>query len=321
MKPNFPDGLRITPSCKPSLPGHSREDDAFGWSAQAEAIERYGIAGRVWEASYIMEEYLDPKAILDPPGIFAAENSTQTAENGMHGDAAEDGSGSGAPKVILELGSGTGLLSARMAELASLKNLIIATDLPEVCPLIEKNIGATIKRSACSVAVRPLAWGDAAHVEALRTEYFSSPNHKALTHIVCSDLVYFPELLAPLLRALLSVSAAPFIDRASPPTIAISYKVRSLVKESPFWSAFGLWFNFAPVLAKDSRGRWRRVGAIEGAGDDAMFLFVAQRKAESLDWPIPDSDEELLGGVGAEGTMSRKGDSTFESLLLMDISD
>ncbi|KAL1678111.1 hypothetical protein EV122DRAFT_265146 [Schizophyllum commune] len=321
MKPNFPDGLRITPSCKPSSPGHSREDDAFGWSAQAEAIERYGIAGRVWEASYIMEEYLDPKAILDPPGIFAAE----------------DGSGSGAPKVILELGSGTGLLSARMAELASPEHLIIATDLPEVscsfaiylsgsegvevCPLIEKNIGATIKHSACPVAVRPLAWGDAAHVEALRTEYFSSPNHKALTHIVCSDLVYFPELLAPLLRALLSVSAAPFIDRASPPTITISYKVRSLVKESPFWSAFGLWFNFAPVLAKDSRGRWRRVGAIEGAGDDAMFLFVAQRKAESLDWPIPDSDEELLSGVGAEGTMSRKGDSTFESLLLMDISD
>ncbi|KAL1660630.1 putative methyltransferase-domain-containing protein [Schizophyllum commune] len=300
MKPNFPDGLRITPSCKPSSPGHSREDDAFGWSAQAEAIERYGIAGRVWEASYIMEEYLNPKAILDPP---------------------EDGSGSGAPKVILELGSGTGLLSARMAELASPEDLIIATDLPEVCPLIEKNIGATIKHSACSVAVRPLAWADAADLEALRTEYFSSPNHKALTHIVCSDLVYFPELLAPLLRALLSVSAAPFIDRASPPTIAISYKVRSLVKESPFWSAFGLWFNFAPVLAKDSRGRWRRVGAIEGAGDDAMFLFVAQRKAESLDWPIPDSDEELLGGVGAEGTMSRKGDSTFESLLLMDISD
>ena len=207
--------------------------------------------------------------------------------------------------------------------------------------MIEKNIGATIKRSACSVAVRPLAWGDAAHVEALRREYFSSPDHKALTHIVCSDLVciltphfhadshgltyewkvYFPELLAPLLRALLCVSAAPFIDRASPPAIAISYKVRSLVKESPFWSAFGLWFNFAPVLAKDSRGRWRRVGAIEGAGDDAMFLFVAQRKAESLDWPIPDSDEELLGGVGAEGTMSRKGDSTFESFLLMDISD
>ncbi|KAL1694390.1 putative methyltransferase-domain-containing protein [Schizophyllum commune] len=300
MKPNFPDGLRITPSCKPSSPGHSREDDAFGWSAQAEAIERYGIAGRVWEASYIMEEYLNPKAILDPP---------------------EDGSGSGAPKVILELGSGTGLLSARMAELASPEDLIIATDLPEVCPLIEKNIGATIKHSACSVAVRPLAWADAADLEALRTEYFSSPNHKALTHIACSDLVYFPELLAPLLRALLSVSAAPFVDRASPPAIAISYKVRSLVKESPFWSAFGLWFDFAPVLAKDSRGRWRRVGAIEGAGDDAMFLFVAQRKAESLDWPIPDSDEELLGGVGAEGTMSSKGDSTFESLLLMNISD
>lgn len=79
-----------------------------------------------------MEEYLNPKAILDPPGIFAAENSIQTAEDGMHGNSTEDGSGSGAPKVILELGSGTGLLSARMAELASPEDLIIATDLPEV---------------------------------------------------------------------------------------------------------------------------------------------------------------------------------------------
>ncbi|KAL1747477.1 putative methyltransferase-domain-containing protein [Schizophyllum fasciatum] len=307
MKPNFPDGLRITPSCHPSTAKPTEEGDAFGWAAQAEAIEQYGIAGRVWEASYIMEDYLDPKAILDPPGIFAAENG---------------GDGGGAPRVILELGSGTGLLSCKMAECASSEDFIIATDLPEVCPLIEKNLGATNQHRACMIATRPLSWGVAEHIHALSKELTSSKSPRtALTHVICSDLVYFPELLAPLLRTLLSVTAAPFIDPAAPPTVAISYKVRSLVKETPFWSAFGLWFSFAPVLKKDALGRWRRLGAGEGAGDDAMFLFVAQRKAGSHTWAIPDSDDELLGGVGAEGSASRKGDSTFESLLLMDISD
>ncbi|THU75270.1 hypothetical protein K435DRAFT_881209, partial [Dendrothele bispora CBS 962.96] len=32
--------------------------------------------------------------------------------------------------------------------------------------------------------------------------------------------------------------------------IIISYKIRSLSKETPFWSAFGLWFSFEPVLVR-----------------------------------------------------------------------
>ncbi|TRM67601.1 putative methyltransferase-domain-containing protein [Schizophyllum amplum] len=304
MKPNFPDGMRITPSCRPSAAKRAADDEAFGWVSQAEAIERYGIAGRVWEASYIMEEFLDPSVVFDPPGMFSSDT---------HNSARS--------RTILELGSGTGLLSARMADFADPGDLILATDLPEVCSLLHKNIDAARQSRACSVVIRPLAWGETLHINALAEEYFSSPaEHRMLTHIVCSDLVYFPQLLAPLLRALLSVTAGPFIDPASPPQVVISYKVRSLVKESPFWSAFGLWFNFAPVIVKDALGRWRRVGASEDSGD-TMFLFVAERKAGSLGWAIPDSDVDLLNGVGAEGTERAKGDSTFESLLLMDISD
>jgi len=51
-----------------------------------------------------------------------------------------------------------------------------------------------------------------------------------------------------------------------------------------------------------------------------MFIFVAERRAESMGWEPPESDEELLGGVGAWGTSSRKGDGTFESLLLMSVN-
>lgn len=109
----------------------------------------------------------------------------------------------------------------------------------------------------------------------------------------------------------------------------MSYKIRSLVKEAAFWSAFGLWFNFKPVLVKlkpdpnlDSlRGVqegvcdcWQRFGADT---DDDLFIFVAHRRPESQDWLVPSDDQALLNGVNALGDSEQKSDDTFESLLLM----
>ncbi len=165
--------------------------------------------------------------------------------------------------------------------------------------------------------------------------------------------MYFPELLAPLLRTLLHLTSHPFTsDPSTSPTITISYKVRSLAKEAPFWSAFGLWFSFEPVLERrlrsqksgpvrpgsrnspsdpasqrqapptlvpegsDDDGEWQRFGATL---DEDMFIFVARRRAESVEWVVPESDEELLGGVGARGTQARKSDDTFESILLLKV--
>ena len=51
--------------------------------------------------------------------------------------------------------------------------------------------------------------------------------------------------------------------------------------------------------------------------DGQDFVFVATRREESLAWIVPDDDQHLLDGVGAWGTDSRKGDDTFETLLLM----
>lgn len=124
------------------------------------------------------------------------------------------------------------------------------------------------------------------------------------------------------------------------PRVVISYKVRSLTKETPFWSAFGLWFSFQPVQAKRRRTlpesndtsnvlknidntvqtnqtleeTWTRFGS---ADEDNLFIFVAARRPESLAWEVPSSDSDLLAGVGAKGTQTRKGDDTFEGLLLM----
>ena len=84
-----------------------------------------------------------------------------------------------------------------------------------------------------------------------------------------------------------------------------------------FWSAFGLWFTFAPVLVRTQSGGsggWERLGA---GGDGDVFLFTARRRPESFAWSAPEDDTALLEGVGAWGTEERKGDDAFELFLLM----
>jgi hypothetical protein len=105
----------------------------------------------------------------------------------------------------------------------------------------------------------------------------------------------------------------------------MSYKIRSLSKETPFWSAFGLWFTFEPVLSRESSTNvvslsscsWQRFGSsLEGP----IFIFIARRRPESSTWIIPSSDGELLAGFGAQNTMQPKSDETFETLLFMTLS-
>jgi hypothetical protein len=127
--------------------------------------------------------------------------------------------------------------------------------------------------------------------------------------------VYFRELLAPLLRTLLHLTAT------TAARIVVSYKIRSLTKEMAFWSAFGLWFTFAPVLVRARSGdsnRWERLGA---AGDGEVFVFTARRRHESFAWSVPEDDAALLEGVGAWGTEERKSDDAFELILLMGVDE
>jgi hypothetical protein len=57
-----------------------------------------------------------------------------------------------------------------------------------------------------------------------------------------------------------------------------------------------------------------RLGSLS---DDPTFVFIARRRALSFDWHLPPDDQDLLDGVGAWGTGTRKADDTFESLLFM----
>ena len=61
---------------------------------------------------------------------------------------------------------------------------------------------------------------------------------------------------------------------------------------------------------------WTRFGE---SGDGDVFVFVATRRRESYLWVVPSDDKELLEGVGAGGSNTRKGDDTFEQLLLMQL--
>ena len=96
-------------------------------------------------------------------------------------------------------------------------------------------------------------------------------------------------------------------------------RVRSLEKETPFWRAFGAWFDFKPVLCRQRRrnapqsgpesvsGPWRRVGHDL---EDTTFLFIAHRKQETLERLVPKDDGALL---------ARYLDDTFESLLMAEL--
>jgi predicted nicotinamide N-methyase len=322
---NFPEKLTISPL----LPRDAystrdlgdKQQLAFGAEAQREGIETYGIAGRVWEAAYLMTSYIDHPATweFDPPLI--------------------DKHSSGHKRVFLELGSGTGIVAAKIAQVAALpgRDLVIATDLPEVCLLLEKNLLVTPKGDSESAntqvtLVRPLSWGSYDHaINVVRElKLVNDPighEHGCITHIICSDLVYFPELLAPLLRTLLHLTSPPSVSIFEPqPRVIISYKIRSLSKETPFWSAFGLWFSFEPVIARkidanNSLSEWQRFGSDIGVDSDLAFIFVARRRPESLNWTIPSENIDLLGGVGARGTCGKKSDETFETLLLMGLGE
>ncbi|KAJ4477350.1 putative methyltransferase-domain-containing protein [Lentinula aciculospora] len=305
--PNFPKYLDIQPSAFSCAHNSSASYNLYGHELQKQAIERYGIAGRVWEAAYILNIYLNPppSLIFDPP-FFEAERRSESIR-------------------ILELGSGSGMIGVNVARSlhSHLSDLLVLTDLPEVCPLLESKLQDEFKDHGQRdlIFVRPLAWGNSEHAHHIKFDLLTHQRSGPFTHILCSDLVYFPELLAPLLRTLIELSSHPFAD--SQLQVLISYKIRSLPKECPFWAAFGLWFTFKPVLACEqlsdgSTSSWQRFGS---SFEGPMFIFVAQRRPESLDWIIPSDDRDLLEGLGAYGTMHAKSDDTFESILFMSLPD
>lgn len=155
--------------------------------------------------------------------------------------------------------------------------------------------------------------------------------------------VYFPHLLAPLLRSLIHLTSLP--PSSPQPNIIISYKIRSLLKETPFWSAFGLWFSYEPVLYRRHRKSLLSLNQVNGDYESdcpsldthsdgipdtewaryhtpsSTYIFVAHRRSISLGWDVPEDDKDLIEGVGAYGDQRTKGDDAFDLMLLMSLVD
>jgi len=326
--PNFPPNLSIFPSSR----SKDQTSDSEGGELDAEQdIENFGIAGRTWEAAYLLRRYLSvpsspssPRSpIFDPPNPLPSSSCNRR-------------------RIILEVGSGTGFLGLSIAPHLLSTDTLVLTDLDNVCPLLEKNLAsAQLKRSdKFDCLIRPLPWGDSTALDKLRKEDLLPDI------ILASDLVYFPFLYPPLLRTLIHLT-----DTGNP-TLIFSYKIRSLVREQPFWEAFGRWFRFEAVqvgefeskeeeeqcdsiegrqsgegeatLAQVSSPRriWKRFGAswpsqstsISGETDE-LYVFIAHRWPTTLGSRIGDSDEDLmLGTNGCEGELS--GGGQFEEMLL-----
>ncbi|KAG8721775.1 hypothetical protein FRC08_010407 [Ceratobasidium sp. 394] len=316
--PNFPPNLAIQPSTSSSRT--SGNSLAFN---QESGIKKYGIAGRVWEAAYTLAAYTmlpqdsyrqkdaeeSTASEFDPRCSFFHENETQ-------------------PMTVVEVGSGTGYAGIHIARQLdvfyrkrndySANANVILTDLENVVPLLEEGIQehAGALGTGVRLEARALEWGNSNHAAALAEELIKLG--VSVTHVLCSDLVYFPHLYPQLMRTLLALTSPPFCDAPSSPEVIIGYKVRSLTKEMPFWQVFGTWFTFVPVLVKeigpsDVEGRWSRFGC---AAD--THVFIAARCPESFQWDIPAEDSQLMNGFGPN---SPRLDDTFESLLLLGIGE
>ncbi|GAA5903676.1 hypothetical protein JCM8208_003656 [Rhodotorula glutinis] len=367
--PNFPANLAIAPSTRAVLGPVALVDDDLPFEDDAaQDVERFGIAGRTWEAAYLARSYLalstsasrpsssPPLLIFDPPCPLLSDpplSPNRPAPTPRR------------KRTILELGAGTGFLSLAVApHLSPSTTRLVVTDLHNVCPLLNENLGAAQARwaargvEAAEVLVRPLPWGDAPALEALG-EGGLMPDL-----VLASDLVYFPVLHAPLLRTLLGLTeprrASGAGDEdvddergqigATSPKVVFSYKVRSLVKEQPFWEAFGRWFDFEPVQLGTRRPpspapstadlpdptapssssssspastlSWTRLGASHPSSTtpgttDELYVFVCARRTETYGFDGQGvSDSELLEGRGERARGVEAGAARFEEMML-----
>ena len=135
MDPNFPPALNIFPLAPVGVQYESNN--------QKEAIEKYGIAGRVWEATRPLVQYFTPTApaAYDPPcPVF---------EHAV-------------PRRIVELGSGQGLASLHLANFLDKTDSLVLTDLENVIPLCQLSINnwRGTRDDVPAVQAQAMGWGD-----------------------------------------------------------------------------------------------------------------------------------------------------------------
>ncbi|GAA6059721.1 hypothetical protein JCM10212_000249 [Sporobolomyces blumeae] len=179
--PNFPPNLSIKASRDPASirsdrsttrrdddPGADRRDqggtpgpraDERDESDAEQDVETYGIAGRTWEAAYLLRRYLSrprdrvpssisssgPLETFDPPCPLFASPSSVDLDRSPPASSSLPSPTDRTPRrprrTILEVGSGTGYLGLSIVPSLDLeRDEVVLTDLENVVPLLEKNL-------------------------------------------------------------------------------------------------------------------------------------------------------------------------------------
>ncbi|KAF9306712.1 hypothetical protein BGZ74_004157 [Mortierella antarctica] len=287
-------------------------------------ISTFGIAGRIWDSSYVLDVFLrrpteaytfSPPCPIPREYFLDPKSRTTTSTSPPPSDTSSE-TATHPPLRIVEIGAGTGYVGIALAKRLTRDSTLILTDLEEVVPLLERNVQDNLYKPSSSttaaqetdtpslasrcahVKVEALAWGNSAHSEALLAQ-------GPVDFVVASDLVYFPELYPPLLSTLREITTLET-------RVLFGYKERSLWKETPFWEEFGRFFRIEVVRItkhkKKEDGEQDNEREEEEEEDDTnvfgceedMYVFVATKR----------EDKDILVGV----------DDTLATLMMMQIS-
>lgn len=161
---------------------------------------------RTWEASLRLVHYLS-----------------------QHADIVKDA-------TVLELGSGTGLLSIFCSAVLGAKRVIATDGLEKVVESMEENIGMNEKvlEGKGEVRVEKLAWEDEGDLQnALRQESEGAEGKRdgaqlmIPTVVLGADITYHPEALEPLVSLLVRILKVAEDASAPPPKVLISSTLRA----------------------------------------------------------------------------------------------
>jgi hypothetical protein len=123
--------------------------------------------------------------------------------------------------LVLELGAGVCALPTLQLSLA--ERHVIATDLPEMLPLLQLNIESNFPSLPRLASTFPLTWGVESDVTALRSSLTRYPDV-----IIGADVVYHEHLIDPLLNTLKWLTERNKDDQIGrdPPVVVITYVQR-----------------------------------------------------------------------------------------------
>jgi len=283
---NFPSNLEI-PLDAPSagIPTDERR--------LAEDVEAFGIAAKTWEASFELLDYLIPAERPGSAQEISVSEGSRPVSLYQPPSPLPQLLASRHPRII-DLGSGTCHLAIGLARrLAQVHPnhpfKITVSDLPEVLPLLQRNISSA---STHHISARALAWGDIQQTINL----LNSP-HEPISDllITCSDLVFFPFLFVPLLRSLLILTSPQLLPPScATPVVLFGYKERTAVKEFPFFSLLGRYFKLEPILSRSKPTEpWELTRRDRTSQDEGskIYLLRATRHHSTL------TDSNLLHSI------------------------